>query len=162
MPIIIIKPGVNPEAAEYLLQTIIERRDIVGRYWFNRVNPLDKFNIQKTFDGGQKLCFIDLAVESELESTDISQYRYDLRRNDIAIQPSRSLQNKTCVLLPHKEEVLKATRNSKVSANHEIQWEVKMQVRRERSAKWSKWVKVYMTWDESAGEFDLIGIRRQE
>ena len=152
----------DPPAAEYLIQTLIERRDIVGRYWFNRVNPLDKFNIQKTFDGGQELCFIDLAVKSGLESADISQYRYDLRRNDIAIQPSRSLQNKTCVLLPHKEEVLKATNNSKVSANYEIQWEVKMQVRRESSGKWSKWVKVYMTWDESAGEFDLIGIRRQK
>jgi len=64
--------------------------------------------------------------------------------------------------LPHKEEVLKATNNSKASANHGIQWEVKMQVRRESSGKWSKWVKVYVTWDESAGEFDLIGIRRQE
>lgn len=152
----------NPEAAEYLLRTIIERRDIVGRYWFNRVNPLDMFNLQKTFDGGQELCFVDLAVESGLESTDISQYRYDLRRNDIAIQPSRSLQNKTCVLLPHKEEVLRVSKNSKSCANDEIQWEVKIQVRRGSSGKWSKWVKAYMTWDESAGEFDLIGIRRQE
>ena len=109
----------NPEAAEYLLRTIIERRDIVGRYWFNRVNPLDKFNLKKTFGGGQELCFVDLAVKSGLESTDISQYRYDLRRNDIAIQPFRSLQNKTCVLLPHKEEVLRVSKNSKSCANDE-------------------------------------------
>ncbi len=134
----------------------------MGRYWFNRVNPLDEFNLKKTFDGGQELCFEDLAVKSGLELTDISQYRYDLRRNDIAIQPSRTLENLTCVLLPQKEEVFRISKNPKNCVNDDVQWEVEIHVRRESIGKWSKWVKAYMTWDESAGKFDLIGVRRQE
>jgi hypothetical protein len=32
-------------AAEYMLKTLAERRDRIGRFWFSRVNPLDEFAI---------------------------------------------------------------------------------------------------------------------
>ena len=44
--------------AETIVKTLIERRDMIVRYWFLRANPLDGF----LFSGG-KLSFKDLAVE---------------------------------------------------------------------------------------------------
>jgi hypothetical protein len=37
----------NPEAEDYLVQTLMERRDKIGRYWFDRINPLDRFEVQE-------------------------------------------------------------------------------------------------------------------
>ncbi len=33
----------DPEAEEYLVQTLLARREAIGRYWFQQVNPLDRF-----------------------------------------------------------------------------------------------------------------------
>jgi hypothetical protein len=35
----------DPEAAEYLTRTLIERRDIIGRYWYARAGALDNFRV---------------------------------------------------------------------------------------------------------------------
>jgi len=52
----------DPRARDYLLKTLIERRDKIMRYWFGRVAPLDFFHIK---DGA--LNFRDLAVDVGLE-----------------------------------------------------------------------------------------------
>jgi hypothetical protein len=52
----------DPRAREYLLKTLIERRDKIARYWFGRVAPLDYFHIK---DG--ILRFHDLAVDLGIE-----------------------------------------------------------------------------------------------
>jgi hypothetical protein len=61
----------DPGAAAELTRLLIERRDMIGRYWFVRVNPLDHF----AFDE-EGLRFVDLAVEGGLESGDGRQYQY--------------------------------------------------------------------------------------
>ena len=48
----------DPADAETLTRTLIERRDLVARYWLLRANPLDGFS----FSGG-KLSFRDLAAD---------------------------------------------------------------------------------------------------
>jgi hypothetical protein len=35
----------NSEAEQYLIQTLIERRDKIGRYYFNQVLALDRFSV---------------------------------------------------------------------------------------------------------------------
>ncbi len=70
----------NPEAEEYLVQTLLARREAIGRYWFGRVNPLDRFAVTpvsftergRAFD----LTFDDLAVTYGLEADAASRYRY--------------------------------------------------------------------------------------
>ena len=139
----------DPEAADYLLKTIITRRDIVGRYWFSRVNPLDKFELQEDPDGKQALCFVDLAVESGLESADQSEYRYDLKYMGKLIQESESLQ-KTYILLP---EVTEET------SGGEDFWELKIYTKRGSGDKWMKPVEVYLRPDETSRTASLVGIR---
>jgi hypothetical protein len=55
----VVKSGEHsdPGVAETIAKTLIERRDIIARYWLARANPLDGFS----FSGG-KLTFKDLAV----------------------------------------------------------------------------------------------------
>ena len=144
----------DPEAADYLLRTLIERRDIVGRYWFSRMNPLDRFELQETADGKGVLCFVDLAVESGLESADGTQYRYDLKRDEKVLMKAKTLKG-TCIPLPETDEAMK-------SASGEILWEFKIQTKREANGKWSTWVKVYLRLDDASGKFALLGVRHQE
>jgi hypothetical protein len=47
----------DPLATEYMIGTLIERRDKIGRYYLNQVNPLDKFSLD-----GNELSFANLAV----------------------------------------------------------------------------------------------------
>jgi hypothetical protein len=51
----------DPRATDYVTDTIIARQRATGRYWFSRVNPLDRF----TFAAGA-LCFEDLMLTYEL------------------------------------------------------------------------------------------------
>jgi hypothetical protein len=48
----------DPRAREYILKTLIERRDKVARYWFDRIAPLDFFRVE-----GGVLSFHDLATD---------------------------------------------------------------------------------------------------
>jgi hypothetical protein len=63
----------NRDAAQELARLIIERRDMIGRFWYTRVNSLDHFEV---VDG--ELHFEDLAVSGGLESADQTRYQYRL------------------------------------------------------------------------------------
>jgi hypothetical protein len=58
----------DPAATDYMVRTLAERRDRIGRYWFARVNPLDEFEIGRAPSkpggpaGPVELRFADLAV----------------------------------------------------------------------------------------------------
>ena len=48
----------RPEVTQYVAETLKRRRDIIARYWLNRVSPLEEFALE-----GDQLRFRDLAVE---------------------------------------------------------------------------------------------------
>jgi hypothetical protein len=54
----------DPAAVEYLVETLIARQRKTVRYWFHRVNPLDRFAVE----GQDRLCFDDLALVHRLET----------------------------------------------------------------------------------------------
>ena len=66
----LIKSGQFSDTAaeQYLLQTLIERRDKIGRYWFGKVNPLDHFELDHTGDV-LTIDFDDLAIVYGLETS---------------------------------------------------------------------------------------------
>ena len=83
----------DPNAAGYLTETLIKRRDKIGEYWFGRMNPLDKF---KVWQKGEelRLSFSDLSVEGGLAEPSAHRYLYSvsvdgkpLFRNRIAEEP---------------------------------------------------------------------------
>ena len=68
----------NKEAEEYLVKTLIERRDMIGEYWFKKINPIDKFEAERT--GSEiTLRFKDLATEKGIFENTSTQYRYSLK-----------------------------------------------------------------------------------
>ncbi|MBI3312988.1 MAG: hypothetical protein HYZ83_01980, partial [Candidatus Omnitrophica bacterium] len=67
----------NSEDTDYLVKTLIERRDMIGKYWFKRSNPLDEFDIKDN-----KLVFKDLAVQYGFASSEGTVYR-------VAVYPKR-------------------------------------------------------------------------
>lgn len=141
----------NPEAEAYLLRTMKERRDIIGRYWFSIVNPLDLFELHGDSDSTQKLRFVDLAVDRNLESMDQARYRYDLRINGKMSGENQDLGNSTSIAIPE---------GLPLDENHQL--EFTLRIERNGDGKWSKWVKVYLQYNLSSGEYSLIGLRRQE
>jgi len=152
----------DPEAAEYLLQTLIERRNIVGRYWFSRMNPLDRFKLRENSDGTQELCFVDLAVETGLEELDRSQYRYDLKNRAGYIYKEKNVGHSMCIPLSSKQLIPKIGKSTKDLASDESIGEIRIQIKRSASKEWSRWVKVYLGFDHSSKRYTLLGIKRQE
>lgn len=59
----------EPAVAAELTRLLIERRDMIGKYWFSRVNPLDRFWIDS-----KGLSFEDLAVSGKLAKADQTVY----------------------------------------------------------------------------------------
>lgn len=152
----------DPNAASYLLQVLKERRDITGRYWFNKMNPLDRFQISETATGQQILCFVDLAVETQLESIEQTQYHFDLRVDGMLVIDSQDINNNTCIPLPNIQEQQNFFRKIKINNSNDLQWEITIKTKRHSSKKWSKWVKVYLRLDKASGKYSLLGILRQE
>jgi hypothetical protein len=52
----------DPEAARYLVDTLLARRDAIGRAFFDVVSPLDEFRLEP-----ERLCMTDLAVRYGFE-----------------------------------------------------------------------------------------------
>ncbi len=143
----------DPEAAQLLLQILIERRDIVGRYWFGRMNPLDKFELQQASSGMQELHFVDLGVESGLESADESEYRYDLRREGTIVLESEPFKDSSISLSEMDVGSYSGT------APTEGLWELRIHTKRGPDGKWMNPVKVYLRSDEAFRTFTLVGVR---
>lgn len=147
----------DPEAAEYLLRTLIERRDMTGRYWFNRVVPLDNFDLVVNDNGRQELLFSDLAIETGLEPEGKTTYRYILKRGRQLVKPNTELESNTSIRLPDLDKsVYKFIEDDML----ENQWEVTVQLKRGADRNWSKWVKVYLREVNTSDRFELLGLRR--
>jgi hypothetical protein len=84
----------DPRAVEYLTDTLVARQRDTARYWFDRVNPLDRFTVSPG-DGGAALCFDDLALVYRL-GADAAATQYRVTRYD---QTGRALGDAT-VLRP--------------------------------------------------------------
>jgi len=152
----------DPNAASYLLQILKERRDIIGRYWFNKINPLDRFQISENSPGQQILSFIDLAVESQLESKESTQYCFDLRIGGVLVVDFQDIGNNTRIPIPNTQEQQNFLRKITLNNSNDLQCEIRIKTKRNSNKKWSKWVKVYLHLDKYSGKYSLLGILRQE
>jgi len=76
----------NQEDEDYIVKTLIERRDKTGRYWYSVVNPLDNFRFAQTngSNGHQNanskiIEFDDLSVNAGFENAERTTHRYKLK-----------------------------------------------------------------------------------
>ena len=166
----------NAGASAELTRLLAERRDMIGRYWYARVNPLDHFAVR---DGA--LAFADLAIVGGLEEAASTRYRFqmldaegdevgttrelsygDLERLGVDwVQSGSSASFKRVASVgaqpsasAHVYLPLAADLQSGVFHGYEI--------RTQRSqAKWSKAVRVYFyVWND--GRYQLVRVEREE
>jgi hypothetical protein len=150
----------DDEARAYVLKILKERRDKIGRYWFDRINPLDRFKIVQKEDGLSALTFVDLAVKYQLEESEITNYHYDLSLNGKNIIQNHNTGGATEIPLPDEEK--KEQYLQYLSGNPDnIDWEVKIRTYR-KSKSVSKWVKIFLRGRVSDSSFHLLGIQREE
>lgn len=82
----------DPEAETYMVKVLIERRDKVGRYYFSRINPLDKFRFEIDADKQIFFVFSDLTIDGGLESSEGTTYQWRiLHKNNKMISSGASV-----------------------------------------------------------------------
>jgi len=57
------------EDTDFLVKILVERRDMIARYWFTQASPLDRFRLE-----GNKLVFTDLEVDYGFAKSEGSVY----------------------------------------------------------------------------------------
>ncbi len=147
----IVKTGQisDPWGEEYLVQTIIKRRDKVGRYWLRQVNSVDNFRLE-----GSRLHFEDLAVKYGLAKAPASYaaswYRYDNDhdRKIFFLLPSEHAGSP----LPIPEQVLKSGEGAHYT----------LQIRRKIEGDKNIPKAVHVYFRRAKGRLELVGIERDE
>lgn len=87
----------DPRATEYLLPALIERREKVARYWFDRVAPLDFFHVENG-----ALVFRDLALDLGL--TGPREYEVEIDGSSGSDGSDRARLRSTAMLLPRSKD----------------------------------------------------------
>lgn len=151
----------NPKAQEYLIQTMIARRDMVGRHWFSKMNPIDKFIFQKKKDE-LWLAFTDLAVEGGLESKKHRRYVYTMSHIKKGVH-KQSVSNEPAILISNSgtgflDEILE---KHKFKNDDDTIFSVSIQTER-ANGQLSKAVDVYFYYAGPDREPKIVGIIRQE
>ncbi len=85
----------NPEAEDYLVATLIERRDKIVRYYLRQINPLDGFTLSATAEGGSSLEFVNLGIEAGLGSQCRYQYAWSRFDNETGTLSTLGLPGET-------------------------------------------------------------------
>jgi hypothetical protein len=147
----------DPEAAEYLLETLKRRRDKIGRHWLGKVNPLDNFELSAGQDALQ-LTFEDLAIKYELEPA-TAGYRYRVSHAGADLFGVRATDGNQ-VLLSGSEVDLMASRCRESFSTDDLQSgliELNIETRR-AAAEWSQPTRLWLAWRDSESRFELIAI----
>ena len=148
----------NSEAAAYMARILKERRDKIGRYWFNRVNPLDRFSVD-VHEAKYHLKFMDLAVEYGLESVESTRYRYSLFLGNTCLIKDQILTD-TVVDIPEIERADPQSAQANAGDESGPICEIVIHTQRESNGRWSKPTRIYLTRDTISGKFSLLGIKR--
>ncbi len=144
----------NPKAAEYLAQTLIERRDIIGRTFFRRMPPLQTFELSTPPRG---IRWIDLGRQSGLWPRESTDYRYTITRLPAGnVVQEGEIEGDEQLFLP-LDSSLPLLRHATEPCK---QLAISLQLRRNNDAAWSRPVRVYVEWDQTSNKPIVIGLDR--
>lgn len=152
----------DPEAEEFLIRTLIERRDKIGRYWFSRIAPLDKFTIEKSSAGEWMLRFSDLAVKTGLEAAEQRTYRCQLFFDGRPLGSVQTADEPRIILSGDKRWVDLQTVMAERDIKSEEQKIFRADLRIIAGDKLSKRVSVYFYFPGGNQPGRVVGIDREE
>lgn len=153
----------NPAAEEYLIQTLIERRDKIGHYWFSRMNPLDRFRFERTEAGELFLGFDDLAVDTKLAAADETRYVYTISHQTLGLHQRAFVTRPRIPLSKNGRgflDTILASKNGTWVEEDKI-FRIKLETQR-GSTDLSKAVEVYVYYPGSRQAPRVVGIVREQ
>lgn len=151
----------DPAAEDYLLQTLIKRRDKIGRHWFDKVNPLDRFELISRAEGVE-VRFEDLAVKYGL-TDDQSTYRLRVRYDGKEVSSPRELTETTFELTASDLQQLidKSNVLSTSTSNADFLLEVRLTTQRGQSS-FSKPTVLYLYYSPEKNQWHLAGVEHRD
>lgn len=154
----------NSEDEEYIIETLIRRRDKTGRYWYGKVNPLDDFEFSANPDNHLGLRFRDLAVAAGFEEHTNTAYRYLLEHRGKPLtgyfrsQDQPFLELNPAILRKIAEKI---SEQQNYGFTNNI-FSFKIQTRRRERGKWSKHLKVYFHYHGDRKKLpEIVAIERE-
>ncbi len=135
----------DPEAGQYLLATLLERRDRIIRYYLRQLNPLDDWRVENGSDPEPELRFRNLGEEAGLATAE--SYRYQWAVFD----------NTTEARTPLGEERSTERPSIPIPAHVSPYLVVRVQTR-STEANWEKFVDVYL---ENGSPPRVVGVERE-
>lgn len=152
----------DPRAEEYLTKTLIERRDKVGRYWFDRMNPLDKFRFKRKENNILTLRFNDLAIDGDLESAEETTYVYTLSYNKRGRHKQEIVDEPDIPISENGSGFLdKIIASNDIDDNEDKIFLLKIQTQR-KGKELSRAVDVYFYYPGNNRDPRVVGIVREE
>ncbi|SMO51783.1 hypothetical protein [Fodinibius sediminis] len=141
----------DPAAEAYLIQTLIERRDKIGCYWYARLNPLDKF--EAVLKGGKIfISFTDLGIEGELYEADQTDYAFSVSAEGTEKSIRGSTRRPMITLDPDRWKI--------TQKNFPAVFKLQVYTRRDRSRYPDKEIAVYVILDDSGAR--VAGLVRED
>jgi hypothetical protein len=139
----------DPKSVDYMLRTLMERRQMVARYWLSKVDALSSFSVRPSTDG-VVLNFQDLMVDNNLAHWDSTEYAYQVRG-------PRFKSEKRITGRP-EIRVDRATLAAAIEHGHTDPVEVMIWTNRQGSI--TDPVKIYFDWSPNQDQFAIRRITR--
>ncbi len=145
----------DPAAADYLLQTLIARREKIGRYWFSKVSPLEDFEIV-TDAKGIRIVFVDLAADHGWTPARADKYRWSLRHDGKSIADGDAA-SASVILAASALANIKSrfTIGAQTAAPKPLEFKISS---RHSEGGWSKSARVWLWYHADRNEFEIVGI----
>jgi len=145
------------EAERYLIETLLKRRDKIGRYWFGKVNPLDNFEL-KHHGKIVRIYFEDLAIKYNLEPAS-TQYVYTVEYKGKNIIKDYKFDKPYVQLDNNHLALMRATFNQNKSRDAQEDFLYKIDVKTSRdNSGWSKPTRLWVWYHPDQDIFSLIGV----
>jgi len=156
----------NPEAEAHLLDVLRKRRDKIGRYWFDKVNPLDRFSIvdassprsDRTASVRYALSFDDLAVTGGLYDSQTRTYRYQMYADADSIGDMRTVPRPVVPLAVENSSLAEVFRARETSDLEDRVVRIDIRTRHGRTTSPATSVYVYVPAVEAPR---VVGLERQ-
>lgn len=151
----------DPVAEEYLVETLIKRRDKIVNYWFSKVNHLDQFSLTKNSDGTIVLDFSDLLSQAESPRSRVENFRYILHTPSKKLGTVRNSSSKPYIILDNEiiSVLYSQSHYDKKSKENNIFF-FEIQCTHQNPEEWGPKIKVYFRYHGKESTPELVGIER--
>lgn len=154
-------------AEQYVANVLKKRRDMLGTYSFNLINPLDRFAVKTTEGSTQALIFENLALTRGYAPATEATYRYRIRRHvpwghDSLLLTDQYVQDQQIILdrafLPVWRD---RTPTARMAESEPSIVYITINTSYDRGKNWSKGVDVYLRLNSETEKFEIVGIQRE-